>query len=152
MASFPTSQAIVVGGGLGGMSAANTVVENGGRVVLLVIWLLKKCNELQCFHQFLLVFFFLKYSYSKLCSGQVFLLWWKQHQSDLRNQWRRQKWTVGRFFSIFLLQVESNCPKCRCEAPKHSKPKVSQTMRKSSRRSLELGEVRSHFICFFIDS
>eukprot|EP00435_Cladocopium_sp_Y103_P006772 s1798_g2.t1 len=34
-ASFPTSQAIVVGGGLGGMSAANTVVENGGRVVLL---------------------------------------------------------------------------------------------------------------------
>ncbi|CAJ1378084.1 unnamed protein product [Effrenium voratum] len=33
--SFPTSQAIVVGGGLGGMSAANTVVENGGRVVLL---------------------------------------------------------------------------------------------------------------------
>lgn len=64
-ASFPTSQAIVVGGGLGGMSeklsadiphqfcqkesrgsktiavfsgmsAANTVVENGGRVVLLV--------------------------------------------------------------------------------------------------------------------
>eukprot|EP00438_Fugacium_kawagutii_P006680 Skav219092 [mRNA] locus=scaffold1574:118112:127411:+ [translate_table: standard] len=36
MATFPTSQAIVVGGGLGGMSAANTVVENGGRVVLLV--------------------------------------------------------------------------------------------------------------------
>ncbi|CAK9008239.1 unnamed protein product [Durusdinium trenchii] len=35
MACFPTSQAIVVGGGLGGMSAANTVVENGGRVVLL---------------------------------------------------------------------------------------------------------------------
>ncbi|CAK9111001.1 Fumarate reductase (FRDS) (FAD-dependent oxidoreductase) (NADH-dependent fumarate reductase) [Durusdinium trenchii] len=34
-ASFPTNQAIVVGGGLGGMSAANTVVENGGRVVLL---------------------------------------------------------------------------------------------------------------------
>ncbi|CAJ1407897.1 unnamed protein product [Effrenium voratum] len=33
--SFPTNQAIVVGGGLGGMSAANTVVENGGRVVLL---------------------------------------------------------------------------------------------------------------------
>ena len=29
------NQAIVVGGGLGGMSAANTVVENGGRVVLL---------------------------------------------------------------------------------------------------------------------
>ena len=35
MATFPTNQAIVVGGGLGGMSAANTVVENGGRVVLL---------------------------------------------------------------------------------------------------------------------
>eukprot|EP00439_Symbiodinium_sp_Y106_P076115 s1276_g15.t1 len=33
--SFPTNQAIVVGGGLGGMSAANTVVEHGGRVVLL---------------------------------------------------------------------------------------------------------------------
>ncbi|CAK9029274.1 unnamed protein product [Durusdinium trenchii] len=33
--TFPTNQAIVVGGGLGGMSAANTVVENGGRVVLL---------------------------------------------------------------------------------------------------------------------
>ncbi|CAE7363127.1 osm1 [Symbiodinium natans] len=33
--SFPTNQAIVVGGGLGGMSAANTVVESGGRVVLL---------------------------------------------------------------------------------------------------------------------
>merc|ERR1712151_692713 len=29
------SQAIVVGGGLGGMSAANTVLENGGKVVLL---------------------------------------------------------------------------------------------------------------------
>ena len=37
-ASFPTNQAIVVGGGLGGMSAANTVVENGGRVILLVAW------------------------------------------------------------------------------------------------------------------
>ncbi|CAJ1385754.1 unnamed protein product [Effrenium voratum] len=34
-ASFPTNQAIVVGGGLGGMSAANSVVESGGRVVLL---------------------------------------------------------------------------------------------------------------------
>jgi len=33
--TFPTNQAIVVGGGLGGMSAANTVVENGGKVVLL---------------------------------------------------------------------------------------------------------------------
>eukprot|EP00441_Pelagodinium_beii_P043182 CAMPEP_0197649464 /NCGR_PEP_ID=MMETSP1338-20131121/28446_1 /TAXON_ID=43686 ORGANISM="Pelagodinium beii, Strain RCC1491" /NCGR_SAMPLE_ID=MMETSP1338 /ASSEMBLY_ACC=CAM_ASM_000754 /LENGTH=39 /DNA_ID= /DNA_START= /DNA_END= /DNA_ORIENTATION= len=33
--SFPTNQAIVVGGGLGGMSAANTVVENGGRAVML---------------------------------------------------------------------------------------------------------------------
>jgi len=33
--SFPTNQAIVVGGGLGGMSAANTVVEHGGRVILL---------------------------------------------------------------------------------------------------------------------
>merc|ERR1719510_1975771 len=32
---FPTDKAIVVGGGLGGMSAANTVLENGGRVVLL---------------------------------------------------------------------------------------------------------------------
>ncbi|CAL1128826.1 unnamed protein product [Cladocopium goreaui] len=32
---FLCNQAIVVGGGLGGMSAANTVVENGGRVVLL---------------------------------------------------------------------------------------------------------------------
>ena len=38
-ASFPTNQAIVVGGGLGGMSAANTVVENGGRVILLATWL-----------------------------------------------------------------------------------------------------------------
>lgn len=34
--TFLCNQAIVVGGGLGGMSAANTVVENGGRVVLLV--------------------------------------------------------------------------------------------------------------------
>ena len=33
--TFPTNQAIVVSGGLGGMSAANTVVENGGRTVLL---------------------------------------------------------------------------------------------------------------------
>ncbi|CAE8585710.1 unnamed protein product [Polarella glacialis] len=33
--NFPTNQAIVVGGGLGGMSAANTVLENGGHVVLL---------------------------------------------------------------------------------------------------------------------
>merc|ERR1719315_238880 len=32
---FPANQAIVVGGGLAGMSAANTVLENGGRVVLL---------------------------------------------------------------------------------------------------------------------
>jgi len=32
---FPTDQAIVVGGGLAGMSAANTVLENSGRVVLL---------------------------------------------------------------------------------------------------------------------
>jgi len=32
---FPADQAIVVGGGLAGMSAANTVLENGGRVVLL---------------------------------------------------------------------------------------------------------------------
>jgi len=32
---FPTDQAIVVGGGLAGMSAANTVLENGGKVVLL---------------------------------------------------------------------------------------------------------------------
>ena len=29
------------GVGISGMSAANTVVENGGRVVLLVIWLEK---------------------------------------------------------------------------------------------------------------
>jgi len=34
-AIFPADQAIVVGGGLAGMSAANTVLENGGRVVLL---------------------------------------------------------------------------------------------------------------------
>ncbi len=33
--NFPTDQAIVVGGGLGGMSAANTVLENNGKVVLL---------------------------------------------------------------------------------------------------------------------
>ncbi|CAE8717849.1 unnamed protein product [Polarella glacialis] len=33
--NFPTNQAIVVGGGLGGMSAANTILENGGRMVLL---------------------------------------------------------------------------------------------------------------------
>jgi len=32
---FPANQAIVVGGGLAGMSAANTVLECGGRVVLL---------------------------------------------------------------------------------------------------------------------
>jgi len=32
---FPTDQAIVVGGGLAGMSAANTVLENGGKVILL---------------------------------------------------------------------------------------------------------------------
>jgi len=32
---FPSDQAIVVGGGLAGMSAANTILENGGRVVLL---------------------------------------------------------------------------------------------------------------------
>jgi len=32
---FPSDQAIVVGGGLAGMSAANTVLENGGRVVLI---------------------------------------------------------------------------------------------------------------------
>mmetsp|Transcript_50585 Transcript_50585/g.69294 ORF Transcript_50585/g.69294 Transcript_50585/m.69294 type:complete len:508 (-) Transcript_50585:273-1796(-) len=33
--NFPTDLAIVVGGGLGGMSAANTVLENGAKVVLL---------------------------------------------------------------------------------------------------------------------
>jgi succinate dehydrogenase/fumarate reductase flavoprotein subunit len=33
--NFPTDLAIVVGGGLAGMSAANTVLENGGKVVLL---------------------------------------------------------------------------------------------------------------------
>merc|ERR1712127_701197 len=32
---FPTNQAIVVGGGLAGMSAANTVLECGGKVVLV---------------------------------------------------------------------------------------------------------------------
>jgi len=32
---FPADQAIVVGGGLAGMSAANTVLENGGKVILL---------------------------------------------------------------------------------------------------------------------
>jgi len=32
---FPTDQAIVVGGGLAGMSAANTVLESGGKVALL---------------------------------------------------------------------------------------------------------------------
>jgi len=32
---FPCEQAIVVGGGLAGMSAANTVLENGGKVILL---------------------------------------------------------------------------------------------------------------------
>jgi flavocytochrome c len=32
---FPADSAIVVGGGLAGVSAANTIVENGGRVVLL---------------------------------------------------------------------------------------------------------------------
>merc|ERR1719225_2578898 len=32
---FPASQAIVVGGGLAGMSAANTILENGGKVLLL---------------------------------------------------------------------------------------------------------------------
>eukprot|EP00913_Durusdinium_trenchii_P033677 g31526.t1 len=34
-AVFPANQVIVVGGGLAGMSAANTVVENGGRSLLL---------------------------------------------------------------------------------------------------------------------
>lgn len=34
-AVFPANQVIVVGGGLAGMSAANTVVENGGRTLLL---------------------------------------------------------------------------------------------------------------------
>jgi len=32
---FPADQAVVVGGGLAGMSAANTVLENGGRIVLV---------------------------------------------------------------------------------------------------------------------
>eukprot|EP01084_Bolivina_argentea_P163989 285189_1 len=32
---FPANQAIVVGGGLAGMSAANTVLECGGRVLLV---------------------------------------------------------------------------------------------------------------------
>jgi len=34
-AVFPATQAIVVGGGLAGVSACNTIVENGGRVILL---------------------------------------------------------------------------------------------------------------------
>ena len=34
-AVFPANQVIVVGGGLAGMSAANTVVENGGRTLML---------------------------------------------------------------------------------------------------------------------
>jgi len=33
--TFPTDQVIVVGGGLAGVSACNTVVENGGRTVLI---------------------------------------------------------------------------------------------------------------------
>merc|ERR1712008_158582 len=32
---FPADQAIVVGGGLAGMSAANSVLEHGGKTVLL---------------------------------------------------------------------------------------------------------------------
>merc|ERR1719420_718423 len=32
---FPSQQAIVLGGGLAGVSACNTVLENGGKVVLL---------------------------------------------------------------------------------------------------------------------
>jgi succinate dehydrogenase/fumarate reductase flavoprotein subunit len=32
---FPTDQVIVVGGGLAGVSACNTVVENGGKTVLI---------------------------------------------------------------------------------------------------------------------
>jgi len=32
---FPATQAIVVGGGLAGVSAANTILENGGNVILL---------------------------------------------------------------------------------------------------------------------
>ena len=32
---FPLSQVIVVGGGLGGMSAAHTVLQQGGRVLVL---------------------------------------------------------------------------------------------------------------------
>lgn len=34
-AVFPANQIIVVGGGLAGVSAANQVVESGGRTVLL---------------------------------------------------------------------------------------------------------------------
>ena len=34
-ATFPGHQVIVIGGGLAGFSAANTVLENGGRVVIL---------------------------------------------------------------------------------------------------------------------
>jgi len=33
--NFPAERVIVVGGGLAGFSAANTVLEHGGRVVLL---------------------------------------------------------------------------------------------------------------------
>eukprot|EP00445_Apocalathium_hangoei_P048043 CAMPEP_0203998278 /NCGR_PEP_ID=MMETSP0360-20130528/13960_1 /ASSEMBLY_ACC=CAM_ASM_000342 /TAXON_ID=268821 /ORGANISM="Scrippsiella Hangoei, Strain SHTV-5" /LENGTH=58 /DNA_ID=CAMNT_0050939331 /DNA_START=56 /DNA_END=229 /DNA_ORIENTATION=+ len=32
---FPSNQGIVLGGGLAGVSAANTLLENGARVVLL---------------------------------------------------------------------------------------------------------------------
>mmetsp|Transcript_43981 Transcript_43981/g.93532 ORF Transcript_43981/g.93532 Transcript_43981/m.93532 type:complete len:654 (+) Transcript_43981:54-2015(+) len=34
-AAFPTNQAIVIGGGLAGMTSANTILEFGGRVVVL---------------------------------------------------------------------------------------------------------------------
>ena len=33
--NFPATRVIVVGGGLAGFSAANTVLEHGGRVILL---------------------------------------------------------------------------------------------------------------------
>lgn len=114
MASFPTSQAIVVGGGLGGLD-----LTRGEMLALHPPWRCWNFRHVGCQHrggewwpcglacylawktsvrncdccvvtQFLLVFFLKVFLYSGLCSGQVLLLWWKQHQSDLGNQWCRQ--------------------------------------------------------------